>query len=197
MQSAEFVDTPAKQSLELAFAPLKYDTHYEYCFDKENKIHIIRDVETKDVLNIFIDENGYSMVSFGPRKQEFLHVLIGVQKYDEHRFQSTAAHRTYEFVEALPNDKCYEFHSINGIETSSRYRFDPVNEQIYLKMKRPKKEKIWKVIHPNINGSTMIVSLQNNAGHFHPINYRTFLREVRKINSDEQREHSSSSEQVD
>lgn len=181
MQSVlEFAEAPAKHSLE--FAPLKYDTHYEYAFDKDSKTHIIRDVQTKDVCDIFIDENGYSMVSFGPRKQEFLHVLIGVQRYDEHRFQSSAAHRTYEFVEALPNDKCYEFHSINGIETSSRYRFDPVNEQIYLKMKRPKKEKIWKVIRPNINGSTMIVSLQNNDGHFHPINYRTFLREVRKIN---------------
>lgn len=171
--------------MSLIYTPLKNYTNYEYAYDKDNKKHLIRHVETKVLCDVFINEDGYAMINFGTFV-DFLHIIVCETLYKLEDIQSCQAKRKFQYVKELPNeDKQLIIRYISGRILQNVYTYDPTDDKIYMKMPWNKTSNKYKIILPNINGTHQIISLKDENNKHFTLSYRTFLKEMKnKINQD-------------
>ena len=130
--------------------------------------YIIRDRETKQIVEQVINKDGYVTIQLG-LVTEFLHRIVSVQFNNSKRKYNR---RKFEYVESLSED-VIELNSYNGHDFD-KYFYDPNTEQILMATRGK-----YKLVFPKYYGTSCTINLTDNLGHNVNISYFKLLSELK------------------
>lgn len=148
----------------------RFEPLVEYpAFEISEYPYVIRNVDTKEVVEPIINRDGYVTVSLG-NVTEFLHHIVSVQFKNGKR---NVIRRKYEFVEALtPN--VIEITEYKG-RTFDKYYYEPDTDQIVMEFRGK-----YKVVLPVYSGTSATVAMTDVNGKLVNVSYFRLLSELKK-----------------